>query len=39
MLNVKPKLASEWERGEKKPNGPSLKMLSLVKARGLEAII
>ena len=38
-LNVKAKAVSEWERGEKKPSGPSLKLLSLVKAKGLEAII
>jgi len=37
-LNVKPKLVSEWERGEKRPSGPSLKLLSIVKAKGLEAI-
>ena len=37
-LNVKPKLVSEWERGEKQPSGPSLKLLSIVKAKGLEAI-
>ena len=37
-LNVKTKLVSEWERGEKRPSGPSLKLLSIVKARGLEAI-
>ena len=37
-LNVRPKLVSEWERGEKRPSGPSLKLLSIVKARGLEAI-
>ena len=37
-LNVKPKLVSEWERGEKKPSGPSLKLLSIVKAKGLSAI-
>lgn len=37
-LNVKPKLVSEWERGEKKPSGPSLKLLTLVKAKGLDAI-
>jgi putative transcriptional regulator len=37
-LNVKTKLVSEWERGEKKPSGPSLKLLALVKARGLDAI-
>jgi putative transcriptional regulator len=39
VLNVRPKLVSEWERGEKKPSGPSLKLLSIVKARGLEAIL
>ena len=38
FLNVKTKLVSEWERGEKKPSGPSLKLLSLVKAKGLAAI-
>ena len=37
-LNVKPKLVSEWERGEKRPSGPSLKLLSIVKARGLDSI-
>ena len=37
-LNVKPKLVSEWERGEKRPSGPSLKLLSIVKTKGLEAI-
>jgi putative transcriptional regulator len=37
-LNVKPKLVSEWERGEKRPSGPSLKLLSIVKAKGLSAI-
>jgi len=36
--SVKAKLVSEWERGEKKPCGPSLKLLSLVKSKGLEAI-
>jgi putative transcriptional regulator len=35
---VKPKLVSEWERGAKRPSGPSLKLLSLVKTKGLEAI-
>jgi putative transcriptional regulator len=37
-LNVKPKLVSEWERGEKQPSGPSLKLLSIVKTKGLAAI-
>ncbi len=37
-LNVKPKLVSEWERGEKRPSGPSMKLLAIVKAKGLDAI-
>jgi putative transcriptional regulator len=37
-LNVKPKLVNEWERGEKRPSGPSLKLLSIVKSKGLDAI-
>jgi putative transcriptional regulator len=38
-LNVSKNLVSEWERGTKKPSGPSLRLLSLVKRKGLEAII
>ncbi len=37
-LNVAVKLVGEWERGEKCPSGPSLKLLALVKAKGLDAI-
>ena len=37
-LNVAVKLVGEWERGEKKPSGPSLKLLALVRAKGLDAI-
>ncbi len=37
-LNVAVKLVGEWERGEKGPSGPSLKLLSLVKAKGLDVI-
>ena len=37
-LNVTPNLVSKWERGEKRPDGPSLKLLNLVKAKGLQAI-
>jgi putative transcriptional regulator len=37
-LNVRAKLVSEWERGEKKPSGPSLKLLAIIKARGIDAI-
>ena len=38
-LNVAVKLVGEWERGEKRPSGPSLKLLALVKAKGLDAIM
>ena len=38
-LNVAVKLVGEWERGEKRPSGPSLKLLALIKAKGLEAIM
>lgn len=37
-LNVTKGLVSQWERGEKKPAGPSLKLLSLVEKKGLAAI-
>lgn len=37
-LNVTPGLVSKWERGEKNPQGPSLKLLSLVEKNGLEMI-
>ena len=38
FLNVRPGLVSQWERGEKKPSGPSLKLLSLIKTKGLDAV-
>jgi len=37
-LNVTPGLVSKWERGEKRPSGPALKLLSLVEKRGIEAV-
>lgn len=37
-LNVRKDAVSKWERGEKRPDGPSLKLLNLVKAKGLQAI-
>ena len=37
-LNVRTKLVSDWERGVKRPSGPSLKLLALVRAKGLDAI-
>lgn len=37
-LNVSPKLVSDWESGVKRPSGPSLKLLTLVRTKGLAAI-
>ena len=38
-LNVSTGLVSQWERGEKSPAGPSLKLLSLVQKKGLNMIV
>jgi putative transcriptional regulator len=37
-LNVTSSLVSKWERGEKRPSGASLKLLSLVEKKGLEVV-
>ena len=37
-LNLTPNLVSKWERGEKRPSGPALKLLSLVERRGIAAV-
>lgn len=37
-LNVTKGLVSQWERGEKRPKGTSLKLLNLVRTKGLGSI-
>ncbi len=37
-LNVTTSLVSQWERGEKSPSGASLKLLTLVSRKGLQAV-
>lgn len=37
-LNTSPSTVQKWEQGQKKPNGPSLKLLNLVDNKGLEAL-
>jgi putative transcriptional regulator len=37
-LNVSTGLISQWERGQKRPQGASLKLLNLVAQKGLEAV-
>lgn len=38
-LNVSRNLVSEWERGVKRPGGPALRLLSIVRRKGLDAIV
>ena len=37
-LNISVSTVQKWERGAKKPNGPSLKLLNLVDRKGLEVL-
>jgi putative transcriptional regulator len=37
-LNVSKNLVSDWERGEKKPGGPALRLLTVVEKNGIQAI-
>jgi len=38
-FNVSKNLISDWERGKKKPNGPALRLLSIVQKQGLDALV
>jgi len=37
-LSVSKNLVSDWERGVKKPGGPALRLLTIVRKKGLSAI-
>lgn len=37
-LNVAVNTVSQWERGERRPTGAALKLLHVVKTKGLEAV-
>ena len=37
-LNVSKNLVSDWERGVKRPGGPALRLLSIVRKNGLRSI-
>ncbi|MDN5862117.1 MAG: DNA-binding transcriptional regulator [Salinisphaera sp.] len=39
VLNTSLSTVQKWEVGDKQPSGPSLKLLSLIERKGLEAII
>ncbi|SAI51502.1 DNA-binding protein [Bordetella ansorpii] len=38
-LNTSASTVQKWERGDKHPNGPSLKLLDLVARKGLEVLL
>lgn len=37
-LNTSKSTVQKWEQGQKRPNGPSLKLLNLVAAKGLQIL-
>jgi len=39
VLNTSVSTVRKWEVGDKKPSGPSLKLLNLIDRKGLEAVI
>lgn len=39
VLNTSVSTVQKWEIGEKAPSGPSLKLLSLIKRKGLDAVL
>jgi putative transcriptional regulator len=38
FLNVAVSTVSQWERGERRPTGAALKLLNVVKGKGIEAL-
>ncbi len=38
-LNTSISTVQKWEQGQKRPNGPSLKLLDLVDRKGLEVLL
>ena len=38
FLNLSPSTIRQWENGDKEPNGSSLKLLNIVREKGLDAI-
>jgi len=38
-LNTGKSTVQKWEQGQKKPNGPSLKLLNMVAEKGLDVLV
>jgi len=39
VLNTSLSTVQKWEIGDKKPSGPSLKLLNLIERKGIEAVL
>lgn len=39
VLNTSVSTVQKWEAGDKKPSGPSLKLLNLIERKGLDAVL
>ncbi len=39
ILNTSLSTVQKWEAGDKRPSGPSLKLLNLIERKGLEALL
>jgi putative transcriptional regulator len=39
VLNTSLSTVQKWETGNKKPSGPSLKLLNIIERKGLEAVL
>ena len=39
ILNSSVSTVQKWEIGDKKPSGPSLKLLNLIERKGLEGVL
>ena len=39
VLNTSVSTVQKWEIGDKKPSGPSLKLLNLIERKGLDAVL
>ncbi|AAP86032.1 conserved hypothetical protein (plasmid) [Cupriavidus necator H16] len=39
VLNTSLSTVRKWEVGDKKPSGPSVKLLNLIERKGLEAVL
>ena len=37
-LNISPSTVRQWENGDKEPSGPSLKLLNIIREKGLSAV-